>query len=245
MPWPLAQCRVPELMDDPALDEREHLQALAALARINALSRTAAWLAAGVRTMLPAPPHTGTAAPFTVVDVASGGGDVTIDVARRLRRNGLDGPGIRVIGIDFSNRAVARSRAVAASRGIDAAFEKSDVLANGCPPCDVAVSSLFLHHLDDDTACGLLASMAGAARHGIVVSDLVRSRVGLGLAIVGTTVLCSSRIARIDGPSSVRAARTPPEYRRLCAAAGLDGATIRRVWPERVILQWRRSPPRA
>jgi 2-polyprenyl-3-methyl-5-hydroxy-6-metoxy-1,4-benzoquinol methylase len=245
MPWPLEQTRVPELMDDPALDEREHLQALAALARINALSRTAAWLAAGVRTMLPAPPGTGTPDSFTVIDVASGGGDVTIDVARRLRRAGQGGQSIRVIGIDFSHRAVARSRAVAASRGIDAAFETSDVLANGCPPCDVAVSSLFLHHLDDDTACGLLASMAAAARHGIVVSDLVRSRVGLGLALVGTVVLCSSRIARIDGPNSVRAARTPAEYRQLCAAAGLPGATIRRVWPERVILQWRRSPPRA
>jgi 2-polyprenyl-3-methyl-5-hydroxy-6-metoxy-1,4-benzoquinol methylase len=190
--------------------------------------------------MLPTPPTTGAAAPFTVVDVASGGGDVTIDVARRLRRAGHAAPGIRVVGIDFSNRAVARSRTVAAGRGVDAAFETSDVLADGCPPCDIAVSSLFLHHLDDDTACGLLAGMAAAARHGIVVSDLVRSRVGLGLAIVGTAVLCSSRIARIDGPNSVRAARTPAEYRQLCAAAGLPGATVRRVWPERVILRWQR-----
>lgn len=238
MPWSLAQCRVPELMDDPALDEREHMRALRALARINALSRTAAWLAAGVRDMLPS--SSAAAEPFTVVDVASGGGDVTLDVARRLRRAARGGGSIRIVGIDASDRAVARSRAVAADRGTDASFEQSDVLADGCPPCDVAVSSLFLHHLDDETACRLLASMAGAARRGLVVSDLVRSRVGLGLAIVGTAVLCSSRVARIDGPSSVRAARTPAEYRRLCAAAGLDGATVRRVWPERVILRWQR-----
>lgn len=242
MPWFLEQSRMPELMDDPALDEREHLRALRALARINALSRTSAWLADGVRSLLPGPPDS--AEPFTVVDVASGGGDVTIDVARRLRRAAGGDRTIRVLGVDASARAVARSRAVAAGRGVDASFETGDVLAEGCPPCDVAVSSLFLHHLDDEAACRLLASMARSARRGVVVSDLVRSRIGLGLAIVGTAVLCSSRVARIDGPSSVRAARTPPEYRRLCVAAGLDGATIRRVWPERVILAWRRSAQR-
>jgi hypothetical protein len=106
------------------------------------------------------------------------------------------------------------------------------------------VSSLFLHHLDDPAACRLLRSMAAAARVGVVVSDLVRSRIGLGLAVVGTTLLSSSRVARVDGPLSVRAARTPFEYRRLCDAAGLDAATIHRVWPERVMIRWRRPTSR-
>lgn len=101
---------------------------------------------------------------------------------------------------------MARSRAAADRAGVGAAFEVADVLAAGCPPCDVAVSSLFLHHLDDEAACGLLRSMAESARLGIVVSDLVRSRIGLGLAVVGTTLLSTSRVARVDGPLSVKAA---------------------------------------
>jgi hypothetical protein len=121
-------------------------------------------------------------------------------------------------------------------------FAPRDVVADGCPACDVAICSLFLHHLDDAQAAALLGAMAAAARVGVVVSDLVRSRTGLLLARLGTLALSGSRVARIDGPSSVRAARTPEEYRRLLDRAGLRTATVRRIWPQRVLLVWARDP---
>jgi 2-polyprenyl-3-methyl-5-hydroxy-6-metoxy-1,4-benzoquinol methylase len=225
-------------MDDPGIAATDHLHALTALGRINAISRTASRLAEGVVSLLPAGGAPARGGPLVVADVACGGGDVTIDLARRLRR-ATGGP-VRVVGLDVSRRAVERSQSTAARRGIDVSFEARDVLADGCPACDVAVNSLFLHHLDDGDACRLLGSMARAARLGVVISDLVRSRLGLGLAVVGTTLLSSSRVARVDGPLSVRAARTPGEYRRLVDRAGLRGATIRRVWPERVVIRWAR-----
>lgn len=235
MPWLLPHSRTPEMMDDPAIAEPDHLHALSALARINLVSRTAARLAEGVRELLDAGPCP---AVCTVVDVACGGGDVTLDLEKRLRRT--EQGAACVLGVDVSPRAIERSRAAAIRHGSAASFEVRDVLADGCPPCDVVVSSLFLHHLDDLAACRLLRTLAAAARIGIVVSDLVRSRLGLGLAVIGTTILSSSRIARVDGPLSVRAARTLAEYRRLCNAARLESATIRRVWPERVVIRWQR-----
>lgn len=238
MPWSLPPSRAAELMDDPSLGEAEHLHALAALARINAVSLTASRLAAATGGMLAA---AGTVTSPMVVDVACGGGDVTIGLARRLGHLAGD---VRVLGIDVSPRAVARAREAADRAGVDVAFEVADVLTAGCPPCDVAVSSLFLHHLDDPTACELVRGMAGAARCGVVISDLVRSRIGLGLAVVGTALLSTSRVARVDGPLSVRAARTPAEYRALCGRAGLEDATIQRIWPERVLLRWHRPAPR-
>lgn len=239
--WSLALSREPELMDDPAIAEADHLHALSALARINAISRTAARVASAVAGLLPAMANGPLQQPLTVVDVACGGGDVTIGLARRLARRLGGAAGLRVIGIDLSPRAIAWARAAAARSRTDVAFEVGDVLSAELPRCDVAVSSLFLHHLDDPRARGLLGSMAAAARRGLVVSDLIRSRLGLGLAVVGTTLLSTSRVARIDGPDSVRAARTPDEYRRLLAAAGLASATLRRVWPERIMLQWQRA----
>lgn len=237
MPWHLPQSREPEWMDDPAIAETDHLEALVALARINLLSRTAATITAATATLLRSPEPRAAGGPV-VVDLACGGGDVTIDVARRLGR--AVAGGVRVLGVDSSPRAVERARRAASAAGADVAFEVRDVVADGCPDCDVAVSSLFLHHLDDPVAAGLLGSMAAAARRGVVVSDLVRSRLGLGLAVVGTTLLSSSRVARVDGPLSVRAARTLAEYRALASASGLAGATVRRVWPERALLTWRR-----
>ncbi len=232
--WAFPADRQPELMDDPALSEAEHLEALTALGRINALSCTATQLAVAVADISQG--HM----PLTVVDVACGGGDVTLDLAGRLARGMQEDGELNVVGIDISERAIDRARAVAASRDVSAEFIVRDIGATGCPPCDVAVSSLFLHHLDDGQAVAVLKSMAGAARFGIVVSDLIRSRLGLAMAMLGTTLLARSRVARVDGPMSVRAARTPQEYRHLLDAAGLPAATVRRTWPERVILAWSR-----
>ncbi len=217
-------------MDDPALDAGQHLDALRALSRINALSRTAPQLAAAVRRLTPR--RRPEARPLHVIDVACGGGDVTLDLARRL------GPGYRVTGIDVSPRAVARAAGLAARTGVVATFEVCDVLAAACPRCDIAVSSLFLHHLDDGPAGTVLRGMAAAATVGGVVSDLVRSRRGLALAYLATQVLTTSHVARVDGPRSVRAARTLDEVRSLLGAAGLHDARLRRAWPERVVIEW-------
>jgi hypothetical protein len=245
--WRVEPERRAELMDDPALPAGEHLAALDALATINAVSFTARQVAHAVARLVgPSLPDD---RPLEIVDVACGGGDITIALAslldRRLSRAGSRpaGRGVRVIGIDLSARAIERARAAATRRppagGASIEFAARDVLAEGLPPCDIAVSSLFLHHLDDPAAATVLRSMATAGRLGGVVSDLVRSRTGLVLAILGTTFLARSRVARVDGPLSVRAARTPAEYRGLFDRAGLPQAVIHRTWPERVLVQWR------
>ena len=117
MPWSLSQSRQPELMDDPAIAEADHVHALRALATINTVSRTAAGITAAVERIL-ADDASHTDDPI-VVDVACGGGDVTVDIARRLHRRGLRR--VRVVGVDISPRAVQQSRALAARSGIDAA----------------------------------------------------------------------------------------------------------------------------
>lgn len=247
--WQVEPERRAELMDDPALPAGDHLAALDALATINAVSLTARQLARAVLRIAAA---TDVDRPLRIVDVACGGGDLSIAlaglVAARLaaRRRSEGGPVVQLLGVDASGRAVARARQVAARRRPQTAvvdFVERDVVAEGCPPCDVAVSSLFLHHLDDPAAEAVLRSMAGAAALGGVVSDLVRSRAGLVLAILGTRLLARSSVARTDGPLSVRAARTPLEYRGLADRAGLPQASVRRCWPERVLVTWKAAEP--
>lgn len=223
-----------ELMDDPALPADEHRQALRALARINSLSGTAWQLARGVAQLAGA---SGWSGRLEVVDLGCGGGDVTIAVARHLRRRGLD---VRMTGVDASPRAIELASRRAHEAGIPMSFIERDLVRDGCPPCDIAMSSLFLHHLDDGPARGLLSSVAAEARHGAAISDLVRSRLGLVLATLGTSLLVRSRVARVDGPLSVRAARTSMEYRRLFAEAGMPAARVRSAWPARAVILWAR-----
>ena len=242
--WSIPRARQSELMDDPALPAAEHMQALDALARINMLSFTASQITRAITCMKPRRPPAPAATrhksrPFQVVDVACGGGDVTVAIARRLGRRL---PAVHVTGLDISPRAVARAERHSCLRtgGAQVSFSVHDILAEACPPCDIATVSLFLHHLDDDDAVHVLSSLARAARIGIVASDLLRNATGLTLAVVGTAVLSRSRVARVDGPLSVRAARTPDEYRTLLDRAGLQRATIHRGWPQRAILVWTR-----
>lgn len=247
--WRVAPVREPELMDDPSLPVDEHMAALDALGRINQLSRTASQLAAAIERVV-AGDRVASGEPFSpkqplsIVDVACGGGDVTVALARRLarsRKRGGLGP-VTVTGIDMSRRATDRARRLSAEVAVEAIdFAVRDVVADGCPPCDVVISSLFLHHLDDTAAESVLRGMAAAARYGIVVSDLVRSGTGLALAVLATTLVCRSRVARVDGPLSVRAARTRAECRAICDRAGLCGAVIRRSWPERIMIEWTKT----
>ena len=245
--WSIPRARQAELMDDPALPAAEHMQALDALARINMLSLTASQITGAIDRMKPRRPPAPAESrheprPLQVVDVACGGGDVTVAIAHRLGRRL---PAVHVTGLDISPRAVARaerhSRRKPKPGRATVSFGVHDILATDCPPCDVATVSLFLHHLDDDDAVHVLASLARAARIGIVASDLLRNAAGLTLAVVGTAVLSRSRVARVDGPLSVRAARTPAEYRMLLDRAGLREATIHRAWPQRAILVWTRT----
>lgn len=253
--WSIPRARQSELMDDPALPAPDHMQALDALARINLLSLTSAQVVRAIHRIHAVRRAYRSKAwsvgrPLEVVDVACGGGDVTAAVARRLSRHlstTRDGtPAVRMTGLDKSPRAVARAERHSQARigGALVSFDVHDILADECPPCDIAMVSLFLHHLDDDDAVRVLASLARAARVGVVVSDLLRTMTGLALAVIGTTVISRSRVARVDGPISVRAARTPAEYRTLLDRAGLNEATIHRSWPQRAILVWSRPDAR-
>jgi hypothetical protein len=106
---------------------------------------------------------------------------------------------------------------------------------------DVITCGLFLHHLSDDQAIAFLNKVSGAASQMVLVDDLCRSRLGLGLAWLATRTLSCSSVVHQDGPMSVRAAFSPEEMYNLAMTAGLSDVRIIRHWPERQLLVWHRS----
>ena len=224
----------PELMDQPNLDPVEHALALRGLARVNWFSRSDAIFWPVLRAF--SLEQKGT--PLRVLDVACGGGDVTCALAKRARRAGLD---VKIAGCDLSETALSIARKQAASSGEAIEFFQHDVLSEQLPArFDVVICSLFLHHLDEVEAVTVLRSMSQGSRRAVLVNDLVRSRCGYLLAMVGTRLLSRSRIVHIDGPLSVAGAFTPPEALQLCEQAELNGATFSRHWPQRFLMKWSR-----
>lgn len=92
------------------------------------------------------------------MDLATGGGDVALYLANAARRHGLK---ILVTGYDFSPVAIAEARRRAKQAGEPSVeFLERNVLEGDLPSgYDVVMCSLFMHHLDETEAIGLLKRM--------------------------------------------------------------------------------------
>ncbi len=225
----------PEMMDDPSLDRSEHGRALAGLARLNRVGRSVDILWKGIRSLATTPGH----GPFSILDVASGSGDIPLGLVRRARRVGAN---LSIHACDISEYALGeirrraeRERATVATFALDAATQEIP------GEYDVVMTSLFTHHLADDRVVDLLYRMRSAARSLVLVSDLVRTRAAYRMAVLASRVLTGSRVVHTDAEKSMRAAFTVPEMASLAEQAGLSHADVSPRWPCRFLLTWRRG----
>ena len=224
-----------EWMDDPALDGRRHRQALRGLARLNVASGSVGLVWSLIRKVMV---DLGTKE-LSLLDVATGSGDIPIGLYRRARRAGLH---LKILAVDLSETALEVARRRAAQRGAVIEFRQLDILADPLTEqFDVVLCSLFLHHLDEGPAVTLLRILKRRARHLVVVNDLVRSRMSWVLVWLGSRLLSRSDVVHFDALASVRAAFTPTELQGLVGSAGLASARVRCYWPCRLLSVW--SPP--
>lgn len=223
---------VGERMDDPDLDRESLAGAFAGLACLNRFSCSARLIWAPLVAMA----RREGLAQLSVLDVATGGGDVPIALLRRARGCGID---LRVTAIDRSATALEFAARQARRAGVPIDLRPGDAVQDPLPEgYDAVVCSLFLHHLTDAQAPALLRAMAKSARRLVVASDLVRSSGGYAVAWAATRMLTRSPVVRVDGPLSVRAALTLAEARTMARDAGLAGAVVRRRFPFRFVLTW-------
>lgn len=233
MPVSFAQrVRIPELMDDPAIDPQAHAVALKGLARLNRLSDSVGVLWPAIRDLARQRPQH----PLKILDVATGGGDLPIQLAQRGQRAGIR---LHVEGCDISATAQQQATRAAQEAGVYVHFFCQDVLRDPLPTgYDVVLSSLFLHHLAEAEIVQLLQSMRAASTGLILINDLLRNALNYALVWLGTRLVTRSPIVHFDGLASVRSALTVRELQSLAEQAGLDGATVRPRHPCRMLLHW-------
>ncbi len=144
------------------------------------------------------------------------------EFARRWRRDER----IRVLDVGSGTRDMARALAAHDSRLEFTCVDRrgGDVRGDALqlPFCDgafdYAISSLFLHHLNDEQVVRALREFDRVARRGMIMNDLIRRRRLYWWTRVLT--LFGNEIVRSDGPLSVRKAFTVEEVRRLAAPVG-------------------------
>lgn len=199
-------------MDNPELPEDEHSQALLGLARLNRATRIAPAIYKRIRRYA-----LGHGKPLRVLDLASGSGDIPIDWAKRARREGI---ALKVTGVDISDHAVRFATEQAARANVDVQFMHLDCLSDRLPSgFDVITAGLFMHHLHDWQISRLLMSMHGSAELAVVICDLERSALNLGLVWFAAHSLSRSGIVHRDAVRSVKAALTRHEFREIAEKA--------------------------
>ncbi|MEM9914272.1 MAG: methyltransferase domain-containing protein [Planctomycetota bacterium] len=226
---------VPEVMDDPALDPALHEAALRGLGRINRLSRADARVWPAIVAAAQRQPDQ----PLRVLDLACGGGDLLVQLARRAVRQSLN---IEWAGADVSPVALDYAKRRADEAGLDLEWVRVDVFEQSLPDgFDVTMNSLFMHHLTAEQAVDVFRKMREASSM-VLINDLRRGPVAHAITVAGTRLLSRSPVVHVDGPRSVRAAWTPAELSVLAERAGLRGAVVRKTFPWRMLLEWHRDP---
>jgi SAM-dependent methyltransferase len=173
---------------------------------------------------------------LTVLDAATGGADVPLQMARRACRAGLD---LWAIAIDLHPQVAGEARRRTRDQG-RVAVARADALHLPLPDAsvDLALCSYTLHHFGRPEATRLLAELQRVSRVGLVVADLTRSRPAYGVAWLLLRLWGPRhRLSQRDGPLSIRRAYTPCEMGQLAAEAGLPRPlVVRRIPFEAAIL---------
>jgi len=182
----------------------------------------------------------------TLLDVATGSGDIPASLTRWARARGIEVAGVAL----DSNGAILEearryhSETVHGGNGHPAERPALLVQADACRlphpdrSVDIAICSTFLHHLTRDEVVMALGEMRRVARLGVIAVDLTRSRLALSLVWLLTRVTSSNRLTRHDGLLSIRRAFTPAEMGELMREAGMGDGKVLRIGPVRMVARW-------
>jgi SAM-dependent methyltransferase len=160
---------------------------------------------------------------WTVLDVATGGGDIPRWLARRKALN------VELVAADLHPQMLQLARRW--SDGLPIRFLRCD--ARRLPFRDRSVEfvlcSQMLHHLTEADAVGALREMGRVTRRRLIVHDLRRSRLALVLIWL-VTRFSRNRLTRYDSPTSFERAFTPSELEGFAREAELDRHGCFRVY---------------
>src|SRR5262249_21553132 len=172
--------------------------------------------------------------PIEVLDVGTGTGDLPLAMVRTGRNLRL---AVRVTAVDI-DATTARAAAAFTSGEGSVRILRADATALPFRESsfDVVTCSMFLHHFPPDDVVRLLSSFRRLARRAVLVNDLRRHRIPWAFIAVASRMTFRHPMFVHDAPLSVLRGFTDEEMRSAARAAGDDHATVRRLWPFRLVL---------
>jgi ubiquinone/menaquinone biosynthesis C-methylase UbiE len=171
---------------------------------------------------------------FSVLDVGAGSGELLRVAARWAREKDRRA---NLLGLELNERSAQAIKAESAEFD-----EISSVRASGLElpfsdqSIDYVISSLTLHHFDDEGAVNILREMGRVARRGIFVIDLHRNPVAYFFYTTLGRLILHNRLIREDGALSILKSFQPDELAKLGRQAGLKNVVVTKHFPSRLVL---------
>jgi SAM-dependent methyltransferase len=209
-----------EMMDQPCSYE-ELRGCLHDIARVNRLTfaylPTMSWMEELIAT------HPSPTQPLRVVDVGCGDGDMLRRIHAWAAKRGVP---VALTGIDLNPDAI-RAAKEATSPAQRIQWIVGDALSNSeMGDIDVVICSLLTHHLTDPQIVQFLQWTEWTTRRGWFVNDLHRKAVPYQLFRLWAPFTTWHPFVKNDGAVSIRRSFVVDDWKRLCAAAGLDGSAV-------------------
>lgn len=224
-----------EWMDQPSTSPEAFSRALVDIQWVNRnLGGTETMLKTVVQML---PPHE--ANPIHILDLGTGSADIPLAL---LRWSETARRALQITAVDLHPVAVAEARQLC-KNAPQIQVIQADALHLPYPDqsFDLVISSMFMHHLEDEQAIRLLLEMARMSRTGLIINDLERHPLAwLGIKALGH-LTGKGDIFMNDAPLSVLRGFTRPELEALIASAGLKNVEIQHHRPYRWIVRWTRE----
>lgn len=172
---------------------------------------------------------------FSVLDVGAGSGELLRAAAKWARKTNRRAS---LIGLELNQRSAEAiveesvsfpEIAAVRGNGLMLPFPRASL--------DFVISSLTLHHFDDEGAVGLLQEMGRVARLGIFVIDLHRNPTAYFFYTTLGRLFLRNRLIREDGALSILKSFIPDELAKLGSQAGLIHVSVEKHFPSRLVLR--------
>jgi len=144
---------------------------------------------------------------FSLLEVAAGSGEVPEMVRQKLARRGIT---LDVMLLDRARSHLPRGHHGVVADALALPFDDGAF--------DLVSCSLFAHHLNEQRLAQFVREGLRVSRRALLINDLIRHPLHLALAFAGFPIM-RSRVAWLDGLTSVRRAYVPDEIRSMLASA--------------------------
>lgn len=156
---------------------------------------------------------------LTIVDLGCGHGDILRLIADFGRKHNYS---FELIGIDANQDAIEYADELSVAYE-ELSFRSVDVFSEEfrAMEYDIVLSTLFLHHLNEDEIQALLNTVTTKAKLGVVINDLHRSSMAYGLFKLLGLVISNHMIVQ-DGLTSILRAFKRKEIEQISSQLNLN-----------------------